>query len=63
MPSVWEVGLCMSSHLYLESQLMRPLAMVETGLGSLPALRSPRQSQPKGFLQRGFLDALRCRVT
>ena len=26
MPSVWEAGLCMSSHLYLESQLMRPLA-------------------------------------
>ena len=49
MPSVWEVGQCMSSHLYLESQLMRPLARVETGLGSLPALRSPRQSQPKGF--------------
>ena len=54
MPSVWEAGLCMSSHLYLESQLMRPLARVETGLGSLPALRSPRQSQPKGFLQLVF---------
>ena len=49
MPSVWEAGLCMSSHLYLESQLMRPLARVETGLGSLPALGSPRQSQPKGL--------------
>ena len=39
MPSVWEVGQCMSPHLYLESQLMRPLARVETGLGSHPALR------------------------
>ena len=52
MPPVWEAGLCMSSHLYLESQLMRPLARVETGLGSLPALRSPRQSKPKGFLSK-----------
>ena len=49
MPSVWEVGQCMSPHLYLESQLMRPLARVETGLGSHPALRPPRQSQPKGI--------------
>ena len=62
MPSVWEVGQCMSSHLYLESQLLRPLARVETGLGSLPALRSPRQSQPKGFYSEVFgrLEVQRC---
>ena len=51
MPSVWEVGQCMSPHLYLESQLMRPMARVETGLGSHPALRSPLQSQQKGILK------------
>ena len=52
----------MSSHLYLESQLMRPLARVETGLGSLPALRSPWQSQPKGFYSEVFgrLEVQRC---
>ena len=49
MPLVWEVGQCMSPHLYLESQLIRPLTRIETGLGSHPALRSPRQSRPKGI--------------
>ena len=50
MLSVWEAGQCMSPHLYLGSQLMRPLARVKTFLCSHPTLRSPHQSQPKGIL-------------
>ena len=37
----------MSPHLYLETD--ETLARVETGLGSHPPLRSPRQSQPRGI--------------
>ena len=54
MPSVWEVG--------LESQLMRPLARVETGLGSHPALKSLGSPSQKAF-KAYALDALRCRGT
>ena len=44
----------------LESQLMRPLARVETGLGSHPALKSLGSPSQKAF-KAYALDALRCR--